>query len=356
MFKSEKNRANCTAIADSLGELDSQSLNHLLCNSPWDYKSVLDKITCETSSLFEDKDDVALLNDEVGFRKKGKYSACVGRQYLGCIGKHDNGQVAVVGGLSAGNNYCPISVDLFMPKSWELDFDRRRKVGIPKNIQHQSKPDMALDIIRNLHSKDVSFNHVGFDALYGNSGKLIGGLDKDGIQFIGDIRKNIQVFLKEPVYSIPAPKTARKGRKPKNSKPDQQEISVSKYLATLTANDFEEISFRDETKQKICAMFHKKKVWVRISDVTNETILLNLLIRKDFDDIVKFSLCNMHDLPLVKLAQRQGQRVFIERVFEEGKNQIGMGDYQVRSWEGFHKHMTLCFLAFFLCSKTKIRT
>ena len=50
---------------------------------------------------------------------------------------------------------------------------------------------------------------------------------------------------------------------------------------------------------------------------------------------------------LSQIAARQGQRVFVERIFEEGKNQIGMGDYPVRSWEGFHKHMTLCFLAFY---------
>ena len=61
----------------------------------------------------------------------------------------------------------------------------------------------------------------------------------------------------------------------------------------------------------------------------------------------------MHRDSLEQLAARQGQRVFVERIFEEGKNQMGMGDYQVRSWEGFHKHITLCFLAFYYVALQK---
>ncbi|MCH7409819.1 transposase, partial [Belliella sp. DSM 111904] len=90
LFKSEKNRANCSSIADSLGELDHQSLNHLLSNSPWDYTQVLHEISQSTSSLLSGSGETALLIDEVGFRKKGRHSACVGRQYLGCLGKQDN--------------------------------------------------------------------------------------------------------------------------------------------------------------------------------------------------------------------------------------------------------------------------
>lgn len=63
-----------------------------------------------------DREPVAFLIDEVGFRKKGKYSACVGRQYLGSIGKQDNGQVAVVGGLSQGVHYCPIVATVYARK------------------------------------------------------------------------------------------------------------------------------------------------------------------------------------------------------------------------------------------------
>ena len=72
------------------------------------------------------------------------------------------------------------------------------------------------------------------------------------------------------------------------------------------------------------------------------------------DGSLKYSLTNMQQDSLLTIARRQGQRVFVEKIFEEGKNQIGMGDYQVRSWSGFHKHMTLCFLAFYYMTYKKV--
>ena len=131
---SEKNRANCTAIADSLSELDHQSINHLLTDSPWSYEEVQSGLQHQANQLFKGLDsdeEVGLLFDEVGFRKKGKHSACVSRQYLGCLGKQDNGQVAVIAALSTKQYYCPIKAELSMPQAWEEDQIRRKKARIP---------------------------------------------------------------------------------------------------------------------------------------------------------------------------------------------------------------------------------
>lgn len=355
LFKSEKNRANCTSIADSLGELDHQSLNHLLSNSPWDYTQVLREISQSTSSLLSGLEETALLIDEVGFRKKGRHSACVGRQYLGCLGKQDNGQVAVVGGLSSGSHYCPVDVELFMPKSWDCDHQRRKKAGIPDHIHHRSKTDMALEMILDLRSRGISFDYVGFDALYGSSGRLVGELDKASIPFIGDVRENIGVYLSEPGFAVPAAQKGKRGRKPKLPKADISTVSLKEYMETLEPEEFTEIAFRNGTKQKIKALFHQKEVWVETDGQVDKALRLQLIIRKDIDGTTKYSFCNMHGDTLEKIAQRQGQRVFVERIFEEGKNQIGLGDYQIRSWEGFHKHMTLCFMAFYYIAVQKVK-
>ena len=64
----------------------------------------------------------------------------------------------------------------------------------------------------------------------------------------------------------------------------------------------------------------------------------------------------MHGDTIEKIVQRQGQRFFVKRIFDEGKNHIGLGDYQVRGWEGFHKHMTLCFMAFYCIAFQKVNT
>lgn len=351
LFKSEKKRANCQFIANSLDQYDHQSLNHLISNSTWKHESVFKSLVENVSSRFTNDEPIGLLLDEVGFVKKGRNSACVGRQYLGCIGKHDNGQVAVVAGLNQGKNYCPVSAELFMPKSWENDSERRKKAGIPDHINHRTKPQMALELILSLKEKNVKFDFVGFDALYGSCKYMIDSLNDNGILFIGDIKEDMNVFLKQPEFKLD---TEKRGRKRKYPKIKTEPITVRDYKANLETTDWQQISFRKGSKSKVKASFHAKKIWFFTDNNKGKIIPLTLLIRKDTDGKTKYSLTNMCDLELLELAKRQGQRVFVEKIFEDGKNQMGMGDYQVRSWNGFHKHMAICFIGLFYMFYQKI--
>ena len=353
LFKSEKNRANCTAISDALGERDHQSLNHVLSSSPWDYGQVLDSIADRVNQLLAPRQEVGLLLDEVGFRKKGKYSACVSRQYLGCIGKHDNGQVAVVAGLASDQHYCPVGVRLFMPRSWEVDEQRRRKAKIPAWVVHQTKPQLALEMITALRHT-LSFDYVTADTVYGSSMAFIAALDREQIPFITDVKDPIRIHTRPPVFSVPSKPPGSPGPPYKHYQVDRPGISLGDYTRTLRDRDFEWITFRDGTRQKIGAYFHRQPVWIVTEAKKGESLTLQLVVRKDRDGTLKYSFTNMHNCSLESIARRQGQRVFVERIFEEGKNQLGMGDYQVRTWEGFHKHMTLCFLAFYYVAYQKI--
>lgn len=353
LFKSEKNRANCTAISDALGERDHQSLNHLLSCSPWDYGEVLYSIAERAGQLFAHRQEVGLVVDEVGFRKKGKHSACVGRQYLGCIGKHDNGQVAVVAGLSADHHYCPVDVRLFMPQSWQSDELRRAKAKIPAEVAHQTKPQLALQMITKLRNS-VAFDYVTADAHYGSSIAFIVALAQAQIPFITDVKDPFHIYTSAPVFSVAVKAPGQAGPPYKYPQLNSEGIRLGEYVKTLHEQDFQWIAFRQGTKQKINAYFHRKPIWI-ITDVKKgESLPLQLLIRKNSDGTVKYSFSNMHQCAIQTIARRQGQRVFVERIFEEGKNQLGMGDYQVRTWEGFHKHITLCFLAFFYVAYQKI--
>lgn len=354
LFKSEKNRANCQSIADSLEGSDNQSLNHFLSDSPWAHRNVFDQLSSSAEALMNGQEAVGLLIDEVGFRKKGKHSACVGRQYIGSIGKHDNGQVAVVGVLSQGIHYCPITAELFMPKSWEEDPERCRKAGIPDHIRHRTKPEMALEMILEQKKKNLRFDFVGFDALYGSSMAMVDSLEGNGIPFVGDIKENLHVFGQQPSFGFPIPEKGKKGRKRKYPTTDAKSISVRNYAAILDEKDWKELCIRNGTNKPITAKFHSREIWVCTDEKKGKAVHLILLIRKDPDGKTKYSLTNMHGLSLLELAKRQGQRVFVEKIFEEGKNQTGMGDYQIRSWNGFHKHMALSFIALYYMFQQKI--
>jgi SRSO17 transposase len=334
---------------------DHQSIRHMLSNSPWSYEEVLDELSNVCIELLrKTRQPIYLLLDEVGFRKKGLYSACVGNQYLGCIGKNDNGQVAVVVAICSGELYVPIDLRLFMPENWEDDWERREKAHIPDHIKHESKVHMGLQMIQRVVARFQGLDFAIFDALYGSSTTLLGSLIEDKIPFIGEVRENQTFYLQKPEWVIPEAKSSR-GRKPTIPKPNKEDFQVKNYFNSLNKKtDFKMVKIRQGTKGMIKARCHRKKVWV-LNEQTNQFMELYLLIRINKRKI-KYALgYSPKPCAMKTMIRAQAQRVFVERVFEEGKNIVGMGDYQVRSWTGFHKHMTLVALALLYIAVHKLR-
>ena len=320
-------------MADYLSTLSQQSINHFVNSDLWSYRALMDQVALASSDLFSQRNaPTALLIDEVGFRKKGKMSACVSRQYLGCIGKTDNGQVGVAAGLSQSEYYTPIDIRLFMPKEWESDTVRRIKCNIPQKEHHVSKPEIARKIIEHAVNKGIQFDYVNFDALYGSASSLLEYLVDRQLDFIGDIRSDQQIYFN---YDL------------------KEKCRVDKYIASLSEDEFQQIDIRKSTKGTLRAKFHYVKIQIR---TTNHRYLdLILLVRKDADGKTKYSVTNMENDHIKELAQKQGHRIFIEQIFKEGKNLVGMGDYQIRGWHGFHNHMAICMMAMLLITKIKLK-
>jgi len=202
---------------------------------------------------------IYILIDEVGYRKKGKHSACAGRQYPGCIGKNHNGQVAVTAALSAGEFYCPVEMELFMPRDWGNDAERRQKAGIPTRKRQESKTMMALRMIKKLYKKlSGDIECVVFDALYGNNVGLLLQLMMLQIPFAGDIRENLTVYLTRPSWKIPS--YSGRGRKFTKRRADRESVLVRDYMHALAKEDFTLITVRNGTKGVLQARYHMRKV------------------------------------------------------------------------------------------------
>jgi len=354
LFGSPKGGANCHSMGNHLVGGEGQNLHHMLTKSPWEYKKMFDSIFTRCLKLLgAQRDRIYLIIDEVGFRKKGKHSACVGQQYLGCIGKNDNGQVAVAAALSAGDLYCPVEMELFMPKEWADDKGRRLAAGIPENKKQQSKTIIALSMINRLIKKlGDRVECVVFDALYGSNTELLYALVQKEISFVGDVKENLRVFLKEPCWETP--QYSGKGRKDIKPKPDRKLIAVRDYMGGLQGKDFKQLDVRNGTKGMIKARYHRRKVWL-LHGPSGTFMPLHLLIRKNADGTIKYALgYSTWTMTTKRMARAQAQRAFVERIFEEGKNIAGMADYQTRSWTGFHRHMSLVSLALLFLMEQKI--
>ena len=341
-------------MGNTLEGFNGQNLHHMLTTSPWDYAKVMGEILNRCIKLLRtQKECIYILLDEVGYRKKGKYSACVGQQYLGCIGKSDNGQVAVTAALSAGDFYCPVNIELFMPKDWGNDSERRERAGIPYNKKHESKTVMGLRVVKKLYKKlSGDIECVVFDALYGINVDLLWQLITLEIPFVGDVRENQSVYLSQPSWKVPA--YSGQGRRYTKAHPNKELIQVRTYLKKLKNKDFTLLTIRNGTKGALQARYHMRKVWVH-HHPSKSFLPLHLLIRKEADGSVKYSLGFFNEkVTLKRMAKAQAQRVFVERIFEEGKNITGMGDYQTRSWTGFHRHAALSALALLFLMEQKI--
>ncbi|WPV66354.1 transposase [Chitinophaga sp. LS1] len=147
LFQSRK--GNIERMVEHVADSEYYSMQHFISESPWDARTGFDTVALDTNEVFKSFDQVALLIDESSDLKKGDYSVGVSRQYCGTIGKVDNCQVAVYGGLSAEHYYGLIDTALYLPESWTANRKRCKAAGVPKErYKHKTKVELAVDIVR----------------------------------------------------------------------------------------------------------------------------------------------------------------------------------------------------------------
>jgi len=347
LIKTEKKKGTCRGMSKVLDQVGSQNLNHLLSESPWYYDEVMHQVKLRSNSRLKGHPYTCMQIDEFSFPKKGKKSVGVSRQYLGCLGKNDNGQVAVGLTHNQGKNSSLIDSRLFLPTSWTNDKARMEAAGVPLVYQtHQTKLEIALDLVDEAIHNGVFFNWINMDSLYGRSLDLLAQLENRGLTFSGDIPENMLVYQEKPVLYIP---TKKAGRVRPNTRlvTDSPTIAVSDLKDQLQTQDWQLLAVRHATKGDVMIQGFKQRVWLWDEDkIYCQSYILFIKKPVNYDDKISYSLLNVNDeVPLKRIAFMQGQRFFIEHTYKEGKNQVGLGDYQVRSWHAFHRHLALCMMA-----------
>lgn len=337
---------NLQVIAQTLGKSDQQALHHFLSNSRWSWDSVCDLVAVEFYKLvarLKGLNSLCLIIDECGIPKKGQHSAGVGWQHCGATGKNDNCQVGVFAALNCGALTCLIKGLLFLPQSWTSDKLRLEKVEVPSSArQFKTKIQLAFELILDVKNRlKIPFQWVVFDAFYGRAIDFLNQLHQQGVTFLAQVPQTHHVFLKN--FQLYVPKRKGPGRKPTKIKPNKPSIQVRQYASELKKPDWKKIAVRKTSTGVLYAFYHSIPVWV----LDEKTLIKNkfvLLIRKDMNGQLSFHLTNSH-ASLQRLAYMQAQRHFVERAFRDAKQQLGMDQYQVRSYPAWHKHMALVMMA-----------
>jgi SRSO17 transposase len=330
-----------------------QSLHHLVADAPWSDEDVLAQVRSYVLAAMKRQGPVvAWIVDDTGFPKKGKHSAGVARQYCGQVGKQDNCRVAVSVSVATWHASLPIAWRLYLPEIWAKDSERRQKVGIPEEVQFQTKPQIALEQIRQAVDKEIPGNLVLADAGYGVDGQFRAGLTELGLQYVVGVQSTISVWEpgKAPLPAKPwkgqgrSPRTLRRSRK-------HQPVSAKQLALALPASAWRKLTWREGANKKLASRFAAVRVrpahrdYERIEPYPEQWLLMEW--PREESEPAKYWLSTLpaetKRKDLVKLTKH---RWIIERDYEELKQELGLGHYEDRGWRGFHHHATLCTAAY----------
>lgn len=338
-----------------------ENLQNFISDSLWQERPLLTEIGKDANNLLGGQEDSCLLVDESGFPKKGTKSVGVKRQWCGEVGKVENCQVGVFMSLCRGNHAVPINYRLFLPQEWTDDQARCDKAKIPlKHQEYKSKHQLALEMVVEARQNNLSYNWIGADAFYGESPWLLRQLDELGEIFLIDVHKSQHVYLEDPNPIVPSneSKVGKVGRKFTRLRSQTDSVGVDKYVSQQPESSWQKMVIRDSTKGELEVEILHAQVWLWDSKLQEkEGHLWHLVVRREENspDTLKYSLSNAPlDTSVERLAYMQAQRYWIERTFQDGKNECGMGDYQIRGWTGWHHHMAMVLLAMLFLTEERL--
>jgi SRSO17 transposase len=330
-----------------------QSLHHFVANAPWSDEALLERVRHSVLPLMKRNGPiVAWIVDDTGFPKKGTHSVGVVRQYCGQVGKQENCRVAVSLSVATEQASLPIAWRLYLPEIWAQARKRRKETGIPREVTFVTKPAIALQQVRKAVEEKVTTAPVLADAAYGNDGQFREGLTELGLEYVVGVQKSTTVW-RHGEAPLPAKRWKRRGRPPTLLRRDKhhQPISVKQLAESLAASAWENVSWREGTKQRLRSRFAALRVRVAHRDYWRSELPAEewLLIEwpTEESEPTKYWLATLSaDAKLAALVKLAKHRWIIERDYEELKQELGLGHYEGRGWRGFHHHGTLCIAAY----------
>lgn len=355
LMEAKAGERNLEDIADTVPGGDHQRVHHFVSNSPWVDASVLDWVSGAADGLLGGLPQSHLIIDESGFTKKGGHSAGVARQYNGRLGKVDNCQVGVFAALAAGQRVTLLEGRLYLPESWCEDPARCRKAKVPENARiFKSKARMALELVRAARARGVRYHWVSLDGGYGKDPALLRALEDEGEIFAADVHADQRIWLENPQPVLPAGRG--RGPKPTRLKAMGKGIPVRAWAAEQSAQSWVKFKRREGINGPLRGAFLHQRVW--LWDGREESARLwHLLVWRPEESPgeIKYVLCNAAaDTPALDLARMACSRYPVERALQDAKSSVGMGEYQLRGWVGWHHHMSLVMLAMIFLLREKV--
>jgi SRSO17 transposase len=292
----------------------------------------------------------ALVVDDTGFAKKGKYSVGVARQYSGTLGRIDNCQVAVSVHLAGETGSACIGMRLFLPEAWANDGPRRRSVGIPTEVEFAKKWQIALSLIDDALAAGVRRHVVLADAGYGDATEVRDGLTERGLPYVVGVMGSHCIWQPgiEPVI---APRIdGNPGRPSTRARADVEPIWIARYATELGRDNYRHVTWREGPRGKQSSRFVARRVRSAERRTKGRPPGDEEWLLCEWPDgepaPTKFYFSSLPPSTSLKALVRAAKlRWRVERDYQELKQEIGLDHFEGRMWRGFHHHATLCAVA-----------
>ena len=334
---SDLKRKNSESIAYRYDE-DRMGLQLFVGKSPWDHKPLLNVLARQVAGELGEPDGVISL-DPSAFPKKGTCSVGVQRQWCGRLGKVENCQVGVFMGYASRKEQALVNMRLYFPQQWAGDKKRRKKCGVPKQVRQQTRHQLSLEMLREQGSLLPHAWVTGDDEMgrpYGFRRDL-NDLDE---QYLLEVPSNTLVRDQE----VDAPSYRGHGRRP--MAPFER---ISKWRESLPQDAWTRIEVRDGQKGPIVVEIVKRRVSARTETGGTAPAETLVIIRSnDETGAPKHDsyLSNAPpETPLKEFARVASAHRRIEQCIQRAKSEAGLAEYQVRTWQGWHHHVTLSLIA-----------
>lgn len=310
-------------LAEEAGLARPYRIQSLLGRSSWSADTLCERVRSYAIEALGDPDGV-LVVDETGFLKKGVHSVGVGRQYSGTAGRIENCQIGVFASYASRWGHALIDRQLYLPKAWANDPERRAKAHVPEDVAFATKPAIACEMVARLLDEGAPCAFVLADAVYGSDHRFRRMLEDRGQPYVLAVRSNHTLrFLEEWALVQTDPAT---------------------MISELPTEAWQPLSAGEGAKGQRLYDW----AWVPLRHQTAEGFSRWLLARRSLRDPQNIAYYFAHartGTTLAELAAAAGLRWTIEECFLRAKDDLGLDHCEARSWHGWHRHMSLVMAA-----------
>lgn len=305
-------------LAEICGDPNPYAFQHLLGRADWNPDALRDQLRVYVGDYLSDTDAVGVI-DETGFLKKGHHSAGVARQYSGTAGKIENCQIGVFLAYASTHGHTLIDRELYLPKEWTDDRQRCQKVGIPDEREFATKPHLAKQMLQRASEAGLKLAYVTGDCAYGDDPELRGWLEEHHQAYV--LARSLDSY----VWS------------------GTQQRTITSLLAELPEQDWVRLSAGAGSKGERVYEWQELALFP-VADTGWRRSLLFRRSLSDASDVAAYTVFAPAQTTVMAHVQVAGKRWTVEESIQVGKGEVGLDHYEVRSWTGWYRHITLAMV------------